>query len=126
MGQIAKVRKSEGGFTLIELIIVVSIVGVLSAIAIAQFTLYRKNSYDALAQNDLANLRIGEEALYASTQEYAACADAACVGAIPGFTISDSVTLSATAVSGNDPSFSIVAQSLAGSGKIFSFASNGP
>ncbi|TBU90666.1 Tfp structural protein [Stutzerimonas kirkiae] len=45
----------RNGFTLIELMIVVSIIGVLSAIAIPQFNEYRSRSNDTVATADARN-----------------------------------------------------------------------
>lgn len=45
----------EKGFTLTELMIVVSIIGVLSAIAIPQFNEYRSRSNDTVATVDARN-----------------------------------------------------------------------
>jgi len=62
--------KKEKGFTLIELMIVVAIIGILAAIAIPQFSSYRLKAFNAAAQADLRNVMTAEEASYAEAQEY--------------------------------------------------------
>jgi prepilin-type N-terminal cleavage/methylation domain-containing protein len=47
-----KLRSNKEGFTLIELMIVIAIIGILAAIAIPNFISYRNKAYCSAAEND--------------------------------------------------------------------------
>ena len=53
---------SQRGFTLIELLIVVVIIGILTAVAIPQFTNTKEKAFDSAAKSDLRNLMTAQEA----------------------------------------------------------------
>jgi len=58
------------GFTLIELMIVVAIIGILAAIAVPQFAQYRASSFNSSAIADMRNIMTAEEAYYVDNQVY--------------------------------------------------------
>ena len=58
------------GFTLIELMIVIAIIGILAAIAIPQFSVYRTRSYNSSANADLKNACTAQEAYFVNESTY--------------------------------------------------------
>jgi type IV pilus assembly protein PilA len=63
-------KKDQKGFTLIELMIVIAIIGILAAIAIPQFAAYRERGYVASMQADCNSARIAEEAYFVDNDAY--------------------------------------------------------
>ncbi|HDR14249.1 MAG TPA: prepilin-type N-terminal cleavage/methylation domain-containing protein [Desulfobacteraceae bacterium] len=64
-------KREQKGFTLIELMIVVAIIGILAAIAIPQFSNYRKRAANAAAMSDAKNLATAQEVYYTDNNTYA-------------------------------------------------------
>lgn len=65
-------RIAVSGFTIIELLVVVSFIAILAAIALPRFPRVRALAFDASMKSDLQNALKGEEAWYADNGEYAA------------------------------------------------------
>ena len=55
----------SAGFTLVEILVVIAVIGLLAAIAIPQFITYRSEAIDAEMKSDLRNASIAIEAYYA-------------------------------------------------------------
>lgn len=89
-------KENEKGFTLIELMIVIAIVGILAGIAIQQFTVYRTRSLNSAAKADLRNAATAQEAYFVTNEQYCATV-ATLTGATYGLYLSDKVALSVTA-----------------------------
>jgi type IV pilus assembly protein PilA len=90
-----RMYKKEEGFTLIELMIVIAIIGILAAIAIPQFNAYRARSFNAAANTDLRNAMTAEEGYFTDFDTYTS--SAANLTGSYGLTTSSGVVLTLTA-----------------------------
>ena len=98
-----KLRGDTKGFTLIELMIVIGIIGILAAIAIPNFISYRNKSFCASVETD-ANSIAGAVADYFSISVHTATPLIAQLNGNAGITLTG--TNSGT-ITGNDPSINI-------------------
>jgi len=110
------------GFTLLELLVVVAVIGILVAMAIPQFGTYRRRSFDASASSDLHSAAVAEEALFATNGAYVSCRNASCDQRLPGFRRSKNVTMRMRRATG---SFTGTATHPNGSGKVWAYSSTG-
>ena len=97
---LTKLANRDKGFTLIELMIVIAIIGILAAIAIPQFSAYRKRSYNSSAQSDVRNIATAEEAYYVDESSYTSTVGSL-TGASYGYFQSGSVTVGTDADTSN-------------------------
>ena len=106
---------NQKGFTLIELMIVIAIIGILAAIAIPQFAAYRVRANNTKASTAAGVMKSAEAALNSDTGIYGASDEALLVAAVAGLgggallpgnlgaIVAAQVTVAGARVSGQNP-----------------------
>lgn len=98
-------RTIRKGFTLIELIVVILVIGILAGIAIAKFVNVKDSAYMASMKADLRNLALYEQNYLIDSQGSYFSGN----GSAQGFVSTVGVTIAATANPGPPPSWSAIA-----------------
>lgn len=101
----------EGGFTLIELMVVVLIIAILIAIAIPTFLGARQRAQNRAAQSSLRNALTAAKTIYTDTQSYTGATPAAMEAVEPSLTYvaTGAVSANQNTVSVNDTAAGVFA-----------------
>lgn len=87
---------NQKGFSLLELLITMSIIMILASIAVPAYKDYRKKAYDVRALADLKNVSTAEELYFIDNEKYLACANNTCTNLPSIKNISNGVGISVT------------------------------
>jgi prepilin-type N-terminal cleavage/methylation domain-containing protein len=89
--------RSNAGFTLLELLVVTSIIGIMASIAIPQYSSYRARGFDSIVESQVRHVATGQEAFFASESRYTAN-----IEEIEGMVIDEGVEITVSAGNSGD------------------------
>ena len=122
--------KTEEGFTLVELLVVILVIGALAALALPAFLGTQKKGEDADSKSNARNLVSALEACHASTGDYRKCdtlPELEAAGSRPGIELTDPVTKKsgAASVTADVEAYTIVSYSQTANTFVIQRASDG-
>jgi type IV pilus assembly protein PilA len=116
-----KQKTHQSGFTMIELLIVIAVIGILATVAIPQYTQYKARANDADAKSTLHSIFLACKSYWTDNGTAANCVISTITSTTYGYVQSAKISVSAN---GNENTF-VATSSNIDSSNTFSLDSNG-